>query len=151
MSSARQRSTSETESTIRPARWRSVRTTSRRRGRLVVERRHVEAAALVDHRQHLAAQVDHAFEELRRLGQARDLVGHARHLVDGLDRQAELVVAQAEDDELPLLAALGCGSSALPALRPERRTCGLNRCMTSSRNSCSGDSIETSRRPPSPR
>ena len=64
------RSTSETLSTIRPARWRSVRTTIRRwRSALARELRHVEAAALVDHRQHLAAQIDHAFEEFRRLGQ----------------------------------------------------------------------------------
>ena len=75
----------------------------------VLERGHVEAAALIDHRQHLAAQIDHAFEEFRRLGHARDLLGHLRDLVDRLDRQAEFVVAQPEDQELALFAARSAG------------------------------------------
>ena len=46
----------------------------------------------VDDRQHGAAQVDHAFEELRRLGHARDLLGHAGDFVHGLDRRHDLLV-----------------------------------------------------------
>ena len=52
-------------------------------------------------------------------------VRHARDLVDGVDRQAELVVAQPEDQELPFFACatvplslVASGVSAPPALKP---------------------------------
>ena len=82
------------------------------------------------------------------MGSARDLVGHARHLVDRLDRQAELVVAQPEHQELPLLAPTRRRVLVVSGVEPPL---AFSRCMTSSRNSCSGDRIETSRRPLSPR
>ena len=81
----------------------------------LLQRRHVEAATLIDDRQDLAAQIDDAFEELGRLRKARDLVGYARHFVDRFDGQAELVGAEAEHHELAFLAA------GLPCLLPDLR------------------------------
>ena len=75
----------------------------------LARRRHVEAAALVDDGQHVAAQVHDALEEFRRLRQARDLRRHFADFVDGFDRQPELVLAQAEHQKL---SALACGESA---------------------------------------
>jgi hypothetical protein len=65
--------------------------------------RHVEAAALIDHGQHFATQVHDALQEGGRAGHAGDPVGQARHLVNRLDGQAELLVAQAEHHEPALL------------------------------------------------
>ena len=146
----RMRSTSETLSTISPARWRSVRTTTSRRRFAVAGGRHVEAPALVDHRQHLAAQIDHALEELRRLRNPGDLVRHARRprrpprSAGRTRRRRGGTPGTALSFADRLAGRPRSGRSAAAALSPRR-------CMTSSRNSCSAARIEISRRPPSSR
>jgi hypothetical protein len=66
--------------------------------------RHVEPTALIDDGQDVAAQVHDAFEELGGLRQAGNLGRELADLVDGLDRQPELVATQPEHEErlLPL-------------------------------------------------
>ena len=98
IASPAQRSTSDTLSTISPARRRSVRTTMRRRPS--PRARHVEPAPLVHDGQDLAPHIDDAFEEPGRLGDARDPVGNASDFLDRVDGQGKFVVAQPEDDEL---------------------------------------------------
>src|SRR5271156_5061779 len=65
--------------------------------------RHVEATTLIHDRQDFSAKIDHAFEELRGLRHARDLVRHWRHFVNGFDGQPELVTSKPKDQECALL------------------------------------------------
>ena len=61
---------------------------------------HIEAPALIDDRQDLPSQIDHAFEEVGHFRNPRDLRWDPRNFIDRRDRQAESLIAQSEDDEV---------------------------------------------------
>jgi hypothetical protein len=87
-------------------RWRSLRSMV-----------HAQPGALVDDRQHHAAQVDHAFDEGRCLGHAGQHLGHAHDLLHAHDRHAELLGAEAEDDDLVVVAGQVLVSCSWPSPR----------------------------------
>ena len=107
MASAVVRSTSETLSTIKPARWRSRPNHDKPTPVALFEPGHIETAPLIDHRNDDAAKIDDSLEEPGRLGDPRDPVRRARHFVNRFHRQPELTVAEAEHQKLPLLAPFG--------------------------------------------
>ena len=115
--SAGVRSTSETlSSTMRPARWRSSVPLIRAAAVALVKLGHVEAVALIHHRQNFAPQVDDAFFVPGRLRTCGDLIRYSAPPRPRLRWAVpEFVIAEAKDQEFAFLArfaVLFCGGAA---------------------------------------
>ncbi len=63
-------------------------------------RTQIKPATQIDDRHDAAAQIHHAVDESRRLRQPRETLGRSRNLSDRGDRNAVILIAEAENDEL---------------------------------------------------